>query len=109
MKLTGNLKKIVYNSKTREEAKTAIEDAGMILNDEELDKVSGGHFKQNECRLEYPYCPHCGKLAGDFPLDHSENCCWCGEWVNAYEWVDEAGIVIIDKLIQDPNIDPRIL
>ena len=42
MKLTGDLKKIVYNSKTREEAKTAIEDAGMILNDEELDEVSGG-------------------------------------------------------------------
>ena len=105
MKLTGNLKKIVYNAKTREEAKTAIEDAGMILNDEELDKVSGGHFEQNECKLEC-YCPHCGTFVGNFPPDHSENCCWCGEWVNAYEWLDENGLVIIDKL---PNIDPRIL
>ena len=42
MKLTGNLKKIVYNAKTKEEARAAIEDAGMILSDEEMDKVSGG-------------------------------------------------------------------
>ena len=56
MKLTGDLKKIVYNSKTREEARAAIEDAGMILNDEELDSVSGGMtFRLN------PVCPLCGE------------------------------------------------
>ena len=54
MKLTGNLKKIVYNAKTKEEAKAAIEDAGMILNDEELDEVSGG------CICTGPkLCTHC--------------------------------------------------
>ena len=43
MKHTGNLKKKEYNAKTREEARSATEDAGMTLNDKELDKVSGGN------------------------------------------------------------------
>ena len=54
MKLTGDLKKIVYSAKTREEAKAAIKDAGMILNDEELDEVSGGHYHHHA-----PICEHC--------------------------------------------------
>ena len=43
MKLTGNLKAKVERTGTREEAKKAIADAGMLLNDDELDQVSGGH------------------------------------------------------------------
>ena len=46
MKLIGDLKKEVTKAQTREEAKeiirNTIEEAGMVLDDEELDKASGG-------------------------------------------------------------------
>ena len=42
MKLTGELKKQVAKAETRKEAKEAIENAGMLLTDDELDQVSGG-------------------------------------------------------------------
>ena len=42
MKLIGDLKEKVENAKTKEEARDTIKEAGMLLDDEELDKVSGG-------------------------------------------------------------------
>ena len=42
MQLTGELKEKVEKMETKEEAKKAIEEAGMILDDAELDQVSGG-------------------------------------------------------------------
>ena len=42
MKLVGELKKQVEESKNKEEAKDILEKAGMELTDEELDKVVGG-------------------------------------------------------------------
>lgn len=42
MKLIGDLKKKVESAKTKEEARDTIKEAGMLLDDEELDKVSGG-------------------------------------------------------------------
>jgi hypothetical protein len=42
MELTGNLKKQVEEAESKEEKKSLIEDAGMLLSDEELDKVAGG-------------------------------------------------------------------
>jgi hypothetical protein len=42
MKLIGDLKEKVENAKTKEEARNTFEEAGMVLDDEELDKVSGG-------------------------------------------------------------------
>ena len=42
MELTGELKKKVEQTEDKEEAKKTIEEAGMILNDEELDQVAGG-------------------------------------------------------------------
>ncbi len=42
MKLIGDLKEKVENVKTKEEARDTIKEAGMLLDDEELDKVSGG-------------------------------------------------------------------
>ena len=42
MELTGELKEKVEQTKEKEEAKKTIEDAGVILNDEELDQVAGG-------------------------------------------------------------------
>ena len=42
MKLTGELKEKVEKTESREEAKKTIEDAGMILDDAELDQVAGG-------------------------------------------------------------------
>ena len=43
MKLVGNLKKQVEETKNKEEAKKVIEKAGMELTDEELDQVAGGY------------------------------------------------------------------
>ena len=42
MKLVGELKKQVEETKNKEEAKEVIEKAGMLLTDEELDNVTGG-------------------------------------------------------------------
>ena len=42
MKLTGELKEKVEKAESKEEAKQTIEEAGMILDDAELDQVSGG-------------------------------------------------------------------
>lgn len=49
MELTGKLKEQVEKTETKEEAKEVIketmEDAGMILSDEELDQVAGGSYR----------------------------------------------------------------
>ena len=42
MKLIGNLKKKVENAKTKEEARDTIKKAGMLLDDDELEMVTGG-------------------------------------------------------------------
>ena len=42
MKLVGELKKQVEETKNKEEAKEVIEKAGMQLTDKELDHVTGG-------------------------------------------------------------------
>ncbi len=42
MKLIGNLKKQVENEGTKEGRKKLIEKAGMLLTDDELDRVAGG-------------------------------------------------------------------
>ncbi len=42
MKLTGDLKKKVEGAPSREAKKAAIEQAGMLLTDDELNKVAGG-------------------------------------------------------------------
>ncbi len=56
MKLIGNLKKQVEETKNKEEAKEVIEKAGMELTDEELDQVAGG----NRFSPDY-YCDNCHK------------------------------------------------
>ena len=40
--LTGNLKKQVEKAETKDEKKSLIENAGMLLTDDELDQVAGG-------------------------------------------------------------------
>ena len=42
MKLIDDLKEKVESAKRKEEAKNTIKEAGMLLDEEELDKVSGG-------------------------------------------------------------------
>ena len=44
MKLIGNLKKRVDNAADIEEKRSLIEEAGMKLTDDELEKVAGGVF-----------------------------------------------------------------
>ncbi len=44
MKLIGNLKKQVENEGSKEGRKKLIEKAGMLLTDDELDRVAGGIF-----------------------------------------------------------------
>ena len=48
MKLTGELKEKVEKTETKEEAKKTIKEAGMILDDAELDQVAGGEIKDRE-------------------------------------------------------------
>ncbi len=43
MKLVGDLESKVNNAKNKEEAKGLIEEAGMLLSDEELETVGGGY------------------------------------------------------------------
>ncbi len=45
MKLIGELKEKVEKAGSREEAKQALEDAGMQLTDEELNEVAGGKLE----------------------------------------------------------------
>ena len=47
MKLTGNLKKHVEKAGSKDEKKSLIKNAGMLLNDEELEMVSGGAEEGN--------------------------------------------------------------
>ena len=47
MKLTGNLKKQVEKAETKNEKKSLIENAGMLLDDDELEMVSGGAEEGN--------------------------------------------------------------
>ncbi len=42
MKLIGQLKNKVEKAETKEEAKQIIQDAGMLLDDQEMDQVTGG-------------------------------------------------------------------
>ena len=44
MKLTGELKEKVEKAESKEEAKKAIEEAGVILDEQELDLVTGGMY-----------------------------------------------------------------
>ena len=58
MNLTGKLKENVENAKTREEAKKLIAQAGMLLDDDKLDQVSGGI--DTVPRIDKTKCPQCG-------------------------------------------------
>ena len=42
MELTGKLKEEVEKAETKEEKKSLIEDAGVILDDDELEQIAGG-------------------------------------------------------------------
>ena len=68
MKLIGNLKKQVEETKNKEEAKEVIEKAGMELTDEELDQVAGGGALSGRIY----YCDRCGEAG---PKNQS---CVCG-------------------------------
>ncbi len=57
MKLTGNLKKKVEAAESRDEAKRAIESAGMLLTDDELDAVNGGDGATHQ--MMTAWCPLC--------------------------------------------------
>ena len=54
MKLTGNLKKQVEKAETKDEKKSLIENAGMLLSDDELENVAGG--KSNLFKPYEIYC-----------------------------------------------------
>ena len=80
MKLTGNLKKQVEATATKDEARETIADAGMLLNDDELDQVAGGigdyycSCKKPDPSYDGPHhvtCKSCGKpilIPDDFAL-----------------------------------------
>ncbi len=60
MKLTGELKKQVEKAKTKEEVKDTIEKAGMLLDDDELENVSGGWYTPDVfVTRDDPHCLRC--------------------------------------------------
>ena len=67
MKLIGNLKKKVENTKTKEEARDTIKKAGMLLDEDELEEVSGGSggldyiYSNTLYYIERKKCNRCGK------------------------------------------------
>ena len=67
MKLIGNLKKQVEKAETKNEKKSLIKNAGMLLNDDELEMVSGGGNEMyDENVTYYAYeCPVCHKIFWD--------------------------------------------
>lgn len=72
MKLIGNLKKQVDKAADRAEKKSLIEEAGMALTDDELDRVAGGGRASEDER----FC-HCS--APDFGPDGTQLLCGnCG-------------------------------
>ena len=71
MKLVGNLKKQVEETKNKEEAKEVIEKAGMELTDDELDQVAGGGIGRINW-MDIYYCNKCHKNSG--PEGHSCDC-----------------------------------
>ena len=56
MKLIGDLKEKVENAKTKEEARDTIKEAGMLLDDDELELVSGGGMEKTEDKFPCIYC-----------------------------------------------------
>lgn len=85
MKLVGELKKQVEETKNKEEAKEVIEKAGMELTDDELDNVTGGIIifsgtsggRIRDCNCGNPEigwnasngchtCKNCGGIIGDY-------------------------------------------
>ena len=71
MKLTGELKKKVEAAESRDEAKKAIEMAGMLLSDDELDAVNGGVGAETDLSMWKGY-----KISNDLyhcPLCNQEN------------------------------------
>ena len=65
MKLIGKLKTDVESAPTKEEKKEAIEKAGMLLTDDELDQVAGGMWLR-ESIISCEYNPDCPVRFGSF-------------------------------------------
>ncbi len=55
MKLIGHLKNKVEQAENKEEAKQIIRDAGMLLDDQEMDQVTGGEFVSFSTHFSYAY------------------------------------------------------
>ena len=75
MKLTGNLKKQVEQTESKEEARKVIRQAGMELTDDELDMVAGGQGEKERCACSAPdfgkdgalvFCRNCGGVRPDY-------------------------------------------
>lgn len=91
MKLVGNLKEQVGRAGDKEEARGLIKKAGMLLTDDELDMVSGGHdeeqydvpIKEGDCKEAW--CEWCGRVTlwryiGDYKFHCTGGCdrMWMG-------------------------------
>ncbi|MBQ1384981.1 MAG: hypothetical protein IIY74_06250 [Firmicutes bacterium] len=59
MKLIGNLKEQVESERTKEGKKKLIEKAGMLLTDDELDRVAGGNYYHYGKNMPCSYDPNC--------------------------------------------------
>ena len=55
MKLIGHLKNKVEQAENKEEAKQIIREAGMLLDDQEMDQVIGGFGSYTSSHLSMPF------------------------------------------------------
>ena len=55
MKLIGHLKNEVEQAENKEEAKQIIREAGMLLDDQEMDQVTGGKFDFASSHCPVPF------------------------------------------------------
>jgi hypothetical protein len=65
MKLVGELKEKVEAAESREEARRAIEEAGIELTDDELDGIAGGY--RRGIHPDHCYEPPAGKTEQKMP------------------------------------------
>ena len=56
MRFTGELKEKAEQAESKEEAKQTIQEAGMNLNDEELDQVTGGAHHRPQTDVVHHVC-----------------------------------------------------
>ena len=68
MKLIGHLKNKVEKAENKEEARQIIRDAGMLLDDQEMDQVTGGGFDSYGTHCSFAFSKTAGIEESYIPI-----------------------------------------